>query len=175
MTVREARSADAHRVADLAALTFPLACPPGTRPEDISHFVSTVLSAGNFESYVADLDRTVLVDETGDAELLGYAMLVAGTPSDAGIRALLSHEPTAEVSKLYVRPTEHGGGVATRLMTAALDSARRRGCAGAWLGVNQQNERAQKFYTKHGFDIVGTKTFVVGVQTHDDYVMQVQL
>ena len=175
MTVREAASADARRVADLAALTFPLACPPGTRPDDIANFVSKVLSRSNFESYIADPDRTVLVDESGDAELVGYAMLVFGTPTDSGIRSALTHEPTVEISKLYVRPTEHGGGVASRLMASALDSARRRGCKGAWLGVNQQNARAQKFYAKHGFEIVGTKTFVVGVQTHDDYVMQVPL
>jgi ribosomal protein S18 acetylase RimI-like enzyme len=60
-------------------------------------------------------------------------------------------------------------------MTSALDSARRHGCGGAWLGVNQQNVRAQKFYAKYGFETVGTKTFVVGDRTHDDYVMQVQL
>ncbi|MBY4108864.1 GNAT family N-acetyltransferase [Rhodococcus sp. 06-1460-1B] len=175
VSVREAGPADAHRVADLAALTFPLACPPGTQPGDIETFISNVLSAKHFETYIADPNRTVLLDESAEAQVLGYAMLVFGTPTDSGIRSALSHEPTVEISKLYVRPTEHGGGVAARLMTSALDSARRHGCGGAWLGVNQQNVRAQKFYAKHGFEVAGTKTFVVGDRTHDDYVMQVQL
>ena len=175
MTVRVATIDDAHRVAEVAASTFPLACPPGTRPEDIDSFISNVLSARHFENYIADASRTVLVDETAGADVVGYAMLVSGTPADPDIRAALSHDPTVEISKLYVRPTEHGSGAATRLMSSSLSRARDSGCGAAWLGVNQQNVRAQKFYAKHGFEIVGIKTFVVGVQTHDDYVMQVRL
>ncbi|CCQ16655.1 GNAT family acetyltransferase [Rhodococcus sp. AW25M09] len=175
MSVRVATVADAHEVAQLAAQTFPLACPPGTRSEDIEHFISNVLSARNFEAYVADSARAVLVDETADSGLIGYAMLVSGTPADPDIRAALSQHPTLEISKLYVRPTEHGSGAAARLISSALSHAREAGCTGAWLGVNQQNVRAQKFYAKHGFEVVGTKTFVVGVQTHDDYVMQARL
>lgn len=175
MTVRVATLADAHRVAEVAASTFPLACPPGTRPEDIEQFVANVLSTRHFENYIADATRTVLVDETAGADVVGYAMLVSGTPTDPDIRASLSHRPTMEISKLYVQPTQHGSGAAGRLMSSSLTHARDCGCAGAWLGVNQQNVRAQKFYAKHGFEIVGTKTFVVGVQTHDDYVMQVTL
>lgn len=175
MTVRVAAPADAHRVAQVAASTFPLACPPGTRPEDIEQFISNVLSAEHFESYIADATRAVLIDETADADVMGYAMLVSRTPTDPDIRAALSHEPAMEISKLYVQPTQHGSGAAGRLMSSSLNHARDSGCAAAWLGVNQQNVRAQKFYAKHGFEIVGTKTFVVGVQTHDDYVMQVTL
>lgn len=175
MNVRLATVADVPSVAELAAQTFPLACPPGTRTEDIEHFVSNVLSVDNFESYVADPSRTVLVDKAPTGELAGYAMLVSGRPADPDIRAALSHHPTLEVSKLYVRSAEHGSGVAARLISFALTHARESDCAGAWLGVNQLNVRAQKFYAKHGFEIVGTKTFVVGVQTHDDYVMQVRL
>ena len=175
MTVRVATLGDAHRVAEVAASTFPLACPPGTRPDDIEQFISNVLSAEHFENYIADPNRAVLIDETVDAHVVGYAMLVSGTPTDPDIRATLSHEPTIEISKLYVEPTQHGSGAAGRLMSSSLSQARESGCAAAWLGVNQQNVRAQKFYTKHGFEIVGTKKFVVGVQTHDDYVMEVRL
>ncbi|WP_415974688.1 GNAT family N-acetyltransferase [Rhodococcus sp. 077-4] len=175
MTVRVATIDDAHRVAEVAAATFPLACPPGTRPEDIDRFISNVLSAKHFEGYIADASRTVLIDETPDADVVGYAMLVSGTPADPAVRAALSHTPTMEISKLYVTPTAHGSGSAARMMTFSVSHARESGCAAAWLGVNQQNVRAQKFYAKHGFEIVGTKIFVVGDQTHDDYVMQVQL
>ncbi|MFY2790507.1 GNAT family N-acetyltransferase [Rhodococcus sp. KRD162] len=175
MSVRVAEVADADRIAEVAAQTFPLACPPGTRPQDIEHFIANVLSTRCFESYIADAARTVLVDDSTDSEVVGYAMLVSGAPADPEIRAALSHHPTLEISKLYVSPSEHGSGSAARLMTFALSYARESGCAGAWLGVNQRNVRAQKFYAKHGFEVVGTKTFVVGVQTHDDYVMQARL
>jgi ribosomal protein S18 acetylase RimI-like enzyme len=40
-----------------------------------------------------------------------------------------------------------------------------------WLGVNQENQRAQRFYAKHGFVVSGTKTFRLGEGVENDYVM----
>ncbi|MEB0307431.1 GNAT family N-acetyltransferase, partial [Cryobacterium sp. 10I1] len=66
----------------------------------------------------------------------------------------------------------HGRGVAAALMTATLDAARDRGARGAWLGVNQENARAIRFYGKHGFARVGTKHFLVGDRYEDDFVLE---
>ena len=62
--------------------------------------------------------------------------------------------------------------LARALMAACLDAARHRGAAGLWLGVNQLNERAQRFYGKSGFSRVGTKRFLVGGVYEDDFVME---
>ena len=43
---------------------------------------------------------------------------------------------------------------------------------GIWLGVNQQNARAQAFYVRSGFAVVGTKHFTVGTRVEDDYVLE---
>ncbi len=56
-------------------------------------------------------------------------------------------------------------------MTAALAHAAALGAASVWLGVNQQNVRAQRFYAKHGFGVTGTKTFRLGNHIEADYVM----
>jgi ribosomal protein S18 acetylase RimI-like enzyme len=104
--------------------------------------------------------------------IIGYAILVDGTPDDPDVRAAVTLLPTLEISKLYVLPDRHGDGVSVALMTAALDHARALDAAGVWLGVNQENTRAQRFYAKHGFERVGTKTFLVGEQLHHDFVMQ---
>jgi len=36
---------------------------------------------------------------------------------------------------------------------------------------HQHNQRAQRFYAKHGFTINGTKSFRLGSSVEDDYVM----
>ncbi len=171
--VRPGRPADAPALAELAAVTFPLACPPGSTPEDQRAFVETVLSQTAFEAYLADGRRTVLVaeDEAG-GRLEGYTMLVAGMPADPDVRSTLSLWPTVELSKCYVRPQRHGAGVADVLMDASLEDARSRHAVGCWLGVNQLNERAQRFYHRHGFRRVGTKHFRVGSRIEDDYVLE---
>lgn len=174
LTVTRATAADAPGLASVAAATFPLACPPGVTESDIEAFLADVLSAQRFAEYVEAPERTVLKAVDADG-LAGYAMLVDGLPEDDDVRAVVSALPTVEISKLYVLPNRHGGDVSHRLMATALDHARTAGAAGVWLGVNQENLRAQRFYAKSGFERVGTKRFRVGEQLHEDFVMQLRL
>lgn len=57
------------------------------------------------------------------------------------------------------------------LMDAVLTAARGLGGSYVWLGVNQKNQRAQRFYAKHGFRQTGTRTFQVGTDLEHDCVM----
>lgn len=169
--IRPATSADAARLADLAAVTFPLATTPGTDPADIAAFIAANLTAQRFAAYLADDARALFVAEDGD-EAVGYTMLVIGQPSDADVAAAIRSNPTAELSKVYVRATHHGSGVAAALVAVTVDEARRRGAAGVWLGVNSANPRANAFYEKQGFVVVGRKRFTVGERVENDFVRE---
>jgi GNAT superfamily N-acetyltransferase len=171
-SVRPATAADAPALSDVAAATFALACPPHITQESIQTFIRTVLSEKCFESYLADDDRDLFLAEDEQAGTVGYAMIVAGEPADLEVRAVLRHLPTVELSKIYVLPGNHGGGVAAALLAATLEAARARGARGMWLGVNQLNERAQRFYAKSGFSQVGSKRFLVGERYENDFVFE---
>ncbi|MFC9896404.1 GNAT family N-acetyltransferase [Nocardia sp. NPDC127579] len=171
VTVDRAGLWDAEALSDVAAATFPLACPPDATAEDIDLFIAEVLSGERFGEYLNDPDYTVLKAVAAD-DIVGYAMLHAGEPADPEVAAAVDLAPVVEISKMYVLPGHHGSGISTALMRAALELAREQGAAGVWLGVNQRNERAQRFYGKHGFRRVGTKTFLVGKQLHHDYVLR---
>lgn len=172
VTLRTARADDAEALGELAALTFPLACPPGSTAEDQAAFVAGNLSADHFRSYVADPGRTLLVAAAEDGALVAYAMLVAGDPTDPEVDAAVGIRPTIELSKCYVHPDHHGAGIAHTLMAASLEAARAHGAAGVWLGVNQHNARARAFYERSGFAVVGTKHFQVGGRLEDDFVLE---
>ncbi|WP_227981065.1 GNAT family N-acetyltransferase [Nocardia spumae] len=161
---------DAEALSDVAAATFPLACPPELTDESIETFIADVLSDERFGDYLSDPRRTVLKAVAG-GDIVGYAMVVAGDPADPSVAAVIDVRPALEISKMYVMPGHHGTGVSTALMDAAIEHARRGEYAVVWLGVNQRNERAQRFYAKHGFRTVGTKTFTVGDQLCHDFVM----
>jgi ribosomal protein S18 acetylase RimI-like enzyme len=150
-------SVDTEELAAVAAHTFPLACPPSVTPENIASFIAANLSATRFAEFLADPDRAIVTAKRHD-RIVGYAMVVRG---DSGV----------ELSKLYLLPDQHGTGAATALMDAALATAAQWGAHRVWLGVNQKNERAQRFYSKSGFKISGTRTFQLGVHTENDYVM----
>ena len=144
----------------------------------IDRFIDENLTPERFEEYVADPGRAVLLAEEGDRDDLGavgYAMLVHGEPYDADVRAVVRHRPTTELSKIYVLPSGHGGGVARDRLAAAVEVARGIGAAGIWLGTNQTNVRAHRFYEKSGFDRIGTKRFWVGDHFEDDYVFELTL
>jgi len=171
MRVREATAADAEQLAALAAVTFPLACPPHTTDEAKVAFIAAHLSTASFAGYLADPARRLFVAEER-GELAGYTMLVAGEPSDADVVAAVTRRPTIELSKCYVHPDSHGSGVASELLTRSIADAEAGGAVSVWLGVNQLNERAQRFYGKHGFVRVGTKRFLVGDRYEHDYVFE---
>jgi GNAT superfamily N-acetyltransferase len=169
--VRRAGPADSVVLAQVAAATFALACPPHITQQAIDTFVADVLSQECFDGYLADPRRDLFVS-VDDGTTTGYAMLVCDEPTDADVQAALSVRPTAELSKIYVLPAHHGAGTSRLLMRAAIEAARARGAAGVWLGVNQKNERAQRFYAKSGFEKVGTKRFLVGDRYEHDFVFE---
>jgi ribosomal protein S18 acetylase RimI-like enzyme len=168
--VTPAVDADLAELVDVAAQTFPLACPPGVSAEDVAAFIAENLSVRRFQDYLADPARVVLTARMGD-RMSGYAMLIQGVVDDVDVQRAVPLRPAVELSKMYVMPGDHGAGVSAALMTAALDAARTLDAACVWLGVNQENQRAQRFYAKQGFVASGTKTFRLGSHVEDDYVM----
>jgi ribosomal protein S18 acetylase RimI-like enzyme len=165
-----ADSVDADELADVAARTFPLACPPAAAAENITSFIAANLSAGRFAEYLADPQRAILTARQ-DGRIVGYAMLIRGVADDPEVQRAVEVRPAAELSKLYLLPDFHGAGVSAALMNTALATAAEWGVRCVWLGVNQGNRRAQRFYLKTGFKINGTRSFQLGAGREDDYVM----
>ncbi|MGR0161624.1 GNAT family N-acetyltransferase [Paenarthrobacter nitroguajacolicus] len=173
-TIRTATTHDAGKLAELAAVTFPLACPPGSSPADIQAHLENTLSEANFVDYLADANITILVLDD-DGQLNGYTLLVAKPASDPDVASVLSALPSTELSKCYVHPDHHGQGAASRLMQASLAHSADKGAAGVWLGVNSENAKAIRFYEKSGFQRVGTKSFTLGSTVEHDFVMEYEL
>ncbi len=161
---------DVAELADVAARTFPLACPPTVTPENVAAFIAANLSAERFADYVKDVGRAVFI-ACDEGRILGYAMLIRGVPDDPDVQCAVTARPAVELSKIYVLPRAHGSAVSGRLMDAAVDYARQQRAACLWLGVNQENQHAQRFYAKQGFAVTGTKTFRLGAGVEHDYVM----
>ncbi len=171
ISITTATVADAAQLAAVAAVTFPLACPADSLPEDIARHIATQLSAERFAAYIEAPRHTLLCLRAGD-RIGGWSMVVRDQPTDADVLAALSISPTVELSKFYVHPDHHGRGAAAALMRRTLDLAAESGLPGVWLGVNQENARALRFYTKHGFRRVGTKRFRLGDRFEDDFILE---
>lgn len=170
ITVTPACGDDVAELAAVAAATFPLACPPTASPADIEATIAANLSPQRLAEYVADPERVVLAAR-GDGRIIGYAMLVRGIGDDPDIAAAVPQRPAVELSKMYVLAAYHNTGASARLMRSGIAWAHDCGAAALWLGVNRTNERAQRFYRKHGFATTGTRRFRLGQSYEDDFVM----
>jgi ribosomal protein S18 acetylase RimI-like enzyme len=173
VVVRRAEPAETAEIAWLAALTFPLACPPGTSPATMAAHVATHLTPQHFADWATSSRHGLFVARADG--VVGYALLALGQPDGHAERealAAVTDGPVVELSKIYVHPHHQGDGTADLLMTAAVDDATRLLPGGTlWLGTNGRNGRAQAFYRRHGFDVVGTRTYDVGGVQHDDVAM----
>jgi len=161
---------DTDELAAVAARTFPLACPRSTPAENVASFIEANLCPSRFAEYLTDPRRTILTARLR-GRIIGYAMLIRGVSDDADVARAVGIRPAAELSKMYLLPDYHGAGVATTLMQRALDIADQWDIRCVWLGVNKENQRAQRFYSKSGFKVNGTRTFQVGPRRENDYIM----
>lgn len=170
--VRPARPDDAEALAALAAVTFPLACPPSLDAASIAEFIQAHLDTESFAGYLADPQRALLVaTDESSGELLGYTMVVLDSSAPTDPQA----QGTAELSKCYVRGELRGSGLAGRLVAASTAVAAERNAVALWLGTNVANRTARRFYERCGFAVVGKRTFTVGGQPQDDVVMSLSI
>ena len=107
---------------------------------------------------------------TADGQPVGYAKL---TPLRAP--AVKASENAVELQQIYIESTWHGCGVADTLMMWGLDTARSVGATEIYLTVFDHNERAKRFYTRYGFEDVGSCTFQLGERIYDDRIWRLKL
>ena len=67
-----------------------------------------------------------------------------------------------EIQRLYILQGHQGAGRGTLLLNTALEWLERDGPRTLWIGVWSENYGAQRFYARHGFEIVGDYSFMVG-------------
>ncbi|MDO4243945.1 MAG: tRNA (guanosine(37)-N1)-methyltransferase TrmD [Actinomyces sp.] len=192
LRLREATEADLPALAELAARTFPDACPPAMSRADIAEHVRTRLSQASFAQWVADPRAVLVVAELapGAGEppgLVGYSLVLLEPSDGAGPPGLDPRPPglvappgptggdglSAELSKAYVDASLRGSGVAGALLERAVRDAAERGVTLLWLGTHERNRRAQKAYRRTGFARSGSRTYQVGFARCDDVVMSV--
>ena len=75
-----------------------------------------------------------------------------------------------EVQRLYILRGYQGGGRGILLLRTALEWLERDGPRTLWIGVWSENHGAQRFYARHGFEIVGEYSFMVGDHADREFI-----
>lgn len=166
LVIRRASEPDAAMLAELAARTFRDAFAADNAAEDLDAYMSVAFTPGMLKSEISDPGNVFFVAEI-DGAPVGYAQLRAGDAPPC-----VSGPGPVELARLYVSQDWHGRGVAAALMRACFEQGRAAGRQTVWLGVWERNPRAQAFYRKWGFRLVGSHVFVLGSDPQTDLLME---
>lgn len=164
-TIRIGTASDADALAELAARTFEETFGADNRPEDMALHKATAYGHAQQLRELVDPDVVTLLAEV-DGQLGGFAQLRSGPAPEC-----VTGDSPIELLRLYVARAWHGQGLAQALMQRVELEAKERRARTLWLGVWENNPRAQAFYRKTGFTDVGSHVFIVGTDPQTDRIM----
>lgn len=162
--LRRAEPADAAACALVAGATFLEAFAGVLDGADIVAHVARNSSVEAFARTIVDRNSIVTLAEAEGGAPVGYSTL---TTPDLPVAPL---DGDVELKRIYALAPTHGSGLGAALMDRAVEDARIAGKRRILLGVYGGNARAQRFYAKHGFSVIGTRRFLVGATWHDDLI-----
>lgn len=165
VTMRRATLDDASLLAELGAHTFRETFAADNTEEDMAAYLASSFSLEKQTDELSDPDSTFLIAEV-DGIAAGYAKL-----RDGEMEGIEGARPI-ELVRLYVSSEWLGRSVGAALMRACLDEARKAGYETLWLGVWERNARAQAFYRKWNFRVVGEHMFYLGLDEQRDLLME---
>jgi diamine N-acetyltransferase len=166
MDIRRGVAADAEELAAAAERWFRETFSPDNTAEDMAIYCASAFSPVIQRAQLTDpaVETLLLHDALG--RLTAYAQLRDGGPD--GIAALPA---PIELWRFYVDSSQHGRGLAARLMAAVDEAARARGAKTLWLGVWEKNHRARAYYRKAGFIDIGSHDFHLGHDLQTDRLL----
>jgi diamine N-acetyltransferase len=169
VTIRRATADDAQALADFGRKTFFDTFGHLYPPEDADFFSAQRFSLERSRQDLAEAGRVIHLAFQGDA-VVGF--LDCG---DLTLPVPIPKEGGCELYRLYLDVPAKGTGLAKTLMEMAIDWAKARGAKALYLGVYCDNARAQAFYRKFGFEIIGAYQFKVGNTLDDERIMELIL
>jgi ribosomal protein S18 acetylase RimI-like enzyme len=171
ITIRQAATDEAQLLTDLAYTTFwdAFAHHPKNAPDDLNHYMRQAFNIEQLAVELADPKNIFLIAEI-ERETAGYAKVILDM-IETGITATRP----IELSRLYSHQKFLGQGIGQALMEACFTRARQEDRDVIWLGVWEYNPRAQRFYERNGFRIVGKHTFLLGSDPQTDLLMQKEI
>ena len=169
ITLRPARADDALCLGVLATQVFlDTYATDGIRPA-LAAEVRQAFSTEAITTLLARADTHVLVAEDA-RHLVGFAQVTLGTT-----QTCVASAAPAELDRLYVQEPYTGHGVGRALLQAAEACARDAGATDLWLTPWVHNQRALRFYAKHGYADCGMAWFHMHSEQHENRVLSRRL
>lgn len=164
--IRKAQETDAKLIRVLGAVTFFEAYFEQDDAHDLANYIHESFDLKKILSEIADKNTTFFIIDLDD-HAVGYAKLRENSKVEC-----IKSENSIELQRIYVIERVYGTGIGEQLLKYCLETAKARGFETLWLGVWEENKRAQKFYAKHGFKRVGELEYPYGETVGINFVLE---
>jgi ribosomal protein S18 acetylase RimI-like enzyme len=163
--IRRLESGDVAALAALARSTYADAFGYSFNAADLADHLRNNLSDDYFRRAI---DDDVFLGAERGGRLIGFVQFGA-----VSIAVPTRSPDDQELRRLYVHADFQGQGIGTRLMEAALAHPRLKAAERIYLDVWERNQRAQAFYRRYGFTVIGAQRFAVasGTAADQDLIM----
>jgi ribosomal protein S18 acetylase RimI-like enzyme len=167
ITIRDATDGDAEFIAAIGREVFSHAFGYSLSEEDLQTYLQESYTEALISEEIKDPLKHLMVACNHANKVLGFVQLTKGSSEPCVEDA----ENPIELQRLYVHHESHGLGIGKVLIQRAEKVAIAQGYKTMWLGVWEDNHKAQKVYGKAGFVHVGEHDFKMGDCIQTDLIL----
>ena len=171
MSIKEISNSveDIEALQAIAKQTFTETFGSQNTAEDLAKFLSEEYAFDKLKAEVENPESFYYFCYFED-ELAGYLKLNVGAAQTE-----LDYPEALEIQRIYVLQKYQGKRIGLAMMQQALAVAEELKTPQVWLGVWENNFKAQVFYQKSGFKKVGSHDFILGDDIQTDYILVKEL
>ena len=169
MVVRRANRQDAELLVELGKRAFYEAFAEQTAPEDMTAYLQTTFSIEKTTTQLNNKESLYLIIEL-QSDSVGYAYLYPTRPPEC-----IKDPKAIQLIRFYLLKKCYGLGVGNTLMQTCLDESYVRGYRSVWLSSWELNGRANAFYKRWHFKVIGRQKFKVGSDVQNDFIFMRKL
>lgn len=167
LRIRRATAADADDLTSISRHTFAQTFGHQYAKADLDRHLAQTYSADEYALALDEHGCAAWLLEDGAGQVLGYAFAGPCALPHAQVQP-----GDLELKRLYLDAAVQNQGWGSRLFDAAMGWMHANHPDAIWIGVFSQNEGAQRFYARHGFDKVGDYLYPVGETRDLEFILR---
>lgn len=163
--IRRAAPLDAQLLSVLATTCFYEAYFEQDAPHNLASYIGESFAEDKIAAEI-DLDTVAYFIMFRNQRAVGFAIMRSDTKFEG-----IDDVAAIELQRIYVIERVYGAGAGELLLRHCEQFARGLGLETIWLGVWEENLRAQRFYAKHGYSRIGQIEFPYGDVVGTNHVL----
>jgi ribosomal protein S18 acetylase RimI-like enzyme len=168
-TIRKAISRDLEMLIELGKRSFYEAFSEVTAPDDMKEYLTDTFQKTQINKQLKNEQALIFIAEIG-SDPAGYVYFHPATPPEC-----VKDKDAIKLERIYLLRHYYGWGVGDALMQTCIEQSRSRGFETIWLSSWELNDRANAFYNKWGYKVVGSQQFTVGTDIQNDFILSRKL